>query len=487
MTSRLTKAQRRAHAASARQASPVMDGYQNIAAGLGIGADNLSTASTYSVPNLTNNRQQLENMYGGSWIVGQAVDAPAEDMTRAGVEIRSDDGPEIIAQIDAEMARLQVAQRLCDAIKWSRLYGGAVAVHLVEGQRFDTPLRAETVGKGQYHGVLDLDRWSLQVSNEKVREFGPDLGMPEFYSVLPDAPALGGEKIHHSRLIRLEGETIPHRQRLRFNGWGLSVIERLYDRLASFDSTTVGAAQLVYKAHLRVVKIKNLRDILAAGGAVEAALIKQLQMIRQMQTTEGLTVLDGEDDFDTRSYTFAGLSDALMQFAQQISGALQIPLVRLFGQSPAGLNSTGESDIRAYYDRIEKDREDRLRGGYGTIVDLTYRSALGREPPQGMSFDFRSLWQMSDREKAEIAVGVTGAVTQAVDSGLVPPHVGLRELRQSADVTGVWSNITKEEIAEAENNPPMPEGQEVDGSSDPLAVLSGLFPGRRQESAEDEA
>lgn len=319
MTSRLTKAARRAQAATARQSGrPLMDGYQNVAAGLGIGTDNISASAAYSQPSLTNNRQQLENMYGGSWIVGQAVDAPAEDMTRAGIEIKSEDGPETLDRVYQELANLQVAQRICDAVKWSRLYGGAVAVHLIEGQRTETPLRPQTVGKGQYCGLLDLDRWSLQPSNEKVREFGPDLGMPEFYTVLPDAPALGGMKIHHSRVIRLDGETIPHRQRLRFNGWGLSVIERLYDRLASFDSTTLGAAQLVFKAHLRVVKIKNLRDILAAGGDVEAALIKQLMMIRQMQTTEGLTVLDGEDDFDTRSYTFSGLSDALMQFAQQI-------------------------------------------------------------------------------------------------------------------------------------------------------------------------
>lgn len=488
MTPRLTRAERRSQAAAARQSGrTVMDGYQNVAAGLGIGTDNLSTAAAYAVPSLTNNRQQLENMYGGSWIVGQAVDAPAEDMTRAGIEIRSEDGPEVLDLVYREMSRLQIAQRLCDAIKWSRLYGGAVAVHLVDGQKTETPLRPETVGKGQYRGVLDLDRWSLQPSAEKVRDLGPDLGEPEFYTVLPDAPALGGMKIHHTRVIRLDGETIPHRQRLRFSGWGLSVIERLYDRLASFDSTTLGAAQLVFKAHLRVVKIKNLRDILAAGGPVEAALIKQLQMIRQMQTTEGLTVLDGEDDFDTRSYTFSGLSDALMQFAQQISGALQIPLVRLFGQSPAGLNSTGESDIRAYYDRIEKDREDRLRPGYGAIVDLVYRSALGKEPPAGLNFDFRSLWQMSDREKAEIAVGITGAVTQAVDSGLVSAPVGLRELRQSSDVTGIWSNITKDDIDEAEDAPPEPEAGGDDGTPDPLALLSGVIPDQGSGGAEDEA
>ena len=479
MTKRLTRAERRVQAAATR--TSVFDGYQNINAGLGIGADNLLSSTTYAVATQTNNRQQLENMYAGSWIVGQAVDAPAEDMTRAGIEIKSGDGPEVLDEVHAALSRSQVAQRLCSVIKWSRLYGGAIAVHLVEGQDLSTPLRPETVGRGQYHGVIDLDRWSVDVSSGGiVEEFGPDLGKPKFYTVMSDAPALRGQRIHYSRVIRLDGEAIPYRQRLRFNGWGMSVVERLYDRLAAFDSTTIGAAQLVFKAHLRTISVEGLRDILQAGGAPEQALTKMFQWVRTMQSSEGLTVLDAADKFETHSYTFAGLSDVLMQFAQQIAGALQIPLVRLFGQSPAGLNSTGESDIRAYYDRIEKDREDKLRGGYAAIVDLMYRSVTGHEPPKGFGFDFRSLWQMSDREKAEIAVGVTGAVAQAVGGGLVSPAVGLRELRRSSDVTGVWSNITDEDIEEAEMNPPSGETDGGDASPDPLGVLAGLVPGDGQ-------
>lgn len=458
MNKRPNRAERRA-AASAKPSMVAMDraaadGYQNFAAGIGIGTDNIAASASYSVPTRTNRRQELENMYAGSWIVGQAVDAPAEDMTRAGIEIVSDDGPEVLDEVYAELDRLQVSARICDALKWSRLYGGSIAVHLVEGQDPSTPLRKETVGNGQYRGVLDLDRWSLQPSNATVTEYGPDLGRPESYLVLSDAPALGGQTIHHSRIIRFDGENIPYRQRLRFNGWGMSVVERLFDRLVAFDSTTLGAAQLVYKAHLRTARVKDLRSILAAGGAAEAALIKQFQMMRQMQTNEGLSLLDAEDEFDVHTYTFSGLSDVLMQFAQQISGALQIPLVRLFGQSPAGLNSTGESDIRAYYDRIEKDRERALRGGYGTVVDLTYRSVTGRDPPKGFRFDFRSLWQMSDKEKADIAVAVTTAVSTAEESGLVTKATALRELRQSADVTGVWSNISVDEIQAAEDEPP---------------------------------
>lgn len=454
------KAQASAEAAAvSAMANGTRDSFQNVAARLGIGTDNVNSASSYGFNPITRNRVLLEFMYRGSWLVGQAVDCVAEDMVRAGIDLESDDTPEDLATVQAGLVELGIWSALEETIKWSRLYGGAIAVLLVDGQDVSSPLLMDRVGKGQFKGLLVLDRWMVQPTLENtVAEFGPDLGKPVFYNVTANAPALSGKRIHYSRVIRIDGVDLPYWQRITENGWGLSVLERLYDRMVAFDSTSTGVAQLVFKAHLRTVKVKDLRSILAAGGALENALTKQFEMIRLMQTNEGLTLLDGEDEFEAHSYTFSGLSDVLVQFAQQISGSLQIPLVRLFGQSPAGLNATGESDIRTYYDMIAQQQNAKLERGMSKLVDLTYRSKIGRAPPDGFGFSFNPLWQMSDTEKATIAVGVTNAVTQAYDSGLVDRPTAMKELRQSADITGVWSNITDEDIATAEAEPPpLPE------------------------------
>lgn len=435
------------------------DSFQNVAARLGIGTDNLSSQSSYALNPITRQRAQLEWMYRGSWIVGQAVDCVAEDMTRAGIDIQSSLAPDQLSTIEATFEDLCIWQRLEETIKWSRLYGGAIAVHLVEGQDVSTPLRPETISAGQYKGIVCLDRWVVVPAIEEVvEEYGPDFGKPAFYDVMVSAPVLRGKRVHYSRVIRLEGIDLPYWQKVAEWGWGLSIVERLYDRLVAFDSTTQGAAQLVYKAHLRTVSVENLRDILAAGGPAEAALTKMFEMIRVMQSTEGLTLIDAKDKFETHSYTFSGMSDVLLQFAQQLAGALQIPLVRLFGQSPAGLNATGESDIRTYYDGIVQQQESKLRHGIETILDLIYRSEIGGDPPEDLGFSFNSLWQMSETERAQIAVGVTSAVVQAFDAGIVDKATALKELKQSADVSGIWSNVTDEDVQAAEDEPPpMPE------------------------------
>lgn len=453
------RAARRAQLRAGHPAAPIKDSYQNFEARLGVGTDNQASAATYGFNPITRSRQQLEYMYRGSWIVGQAVDCVAEDMTRAGIDITSDVAPDAIDKVQAGFERHQVWQALNDTVKWGRLYGGALAIIMIDGQNMGTPLRPETVGKGQFRGLYPLDRWCLNPAyNSPVQELGPDMGLPSAYGVTVDAPVLGRQSVHYSRVIRVDGISLPYWQRLSEQGWGMSVIERLYDRLLAFDSTTQGAAQLVFKAHLRTVKVEKLREILAVGGAPEAALIKQFDMIRRFQSSEGLTLLDAADEFETHSYTFSGLSDVLLQFAQQLSGALQIPLVRLFGQSPAGLNATGDSDIRTYYDLIAQQQEAKLRAGIEKLIKIIYRSDVGGDPPDDMSFTFNSLWQMSEVDKATIAANITSAVTTAEGSGLVSRAAALKELRQSADVTGVWSNVTDEEIQAAENEPPpMPE------------------------------
>lgn len=435
----------------------VGDSFNNFAASLGYGASNLISGSTYGFNPVTRNHTLLEWAYRGSWLVKQVVDSVADDMTREGVHLESDMPPDDMDALGQYVENLLIWQRMNSAIKWSRLYGGAIAVIMIDGQKTETPLQVNTIGKGQFKGLMVLDRWMVWPHLEDpVLDLGQDFGLPKYYEVVSDAKAVPHMRVHHSRCIRLDGIELPYWQKIAENMWGLSVIEPLYDRLIAFDSTTQGAAQLVYKAHLRTLKVEKLRELIAFGGEGYQAVRKQIEMIRLMQSNEGLTILDSSDEFETYTYGFGGLSDVMIQFAQQLSGASQIPLVRLFGQSPAGLNATGDADIRNYYDNINSQQEARLRRPIGMLYDIACRSLFGQPLPKGFHFSFNPLWQMTDEQRASMAVNVTNAVTKAQEDGIISTVTAMKELRQSSRLTGVFSNITDEDIEQAEAMPPMP-------------------------------
>lgn len=451
------------------------DGFANFNARMGMGAQNLLTEGTYIFDMLTRNRVKLEAMYRGSWIVGAAVDSVAEDMTREGINIHGTLDPEHIQEMQSKLTRLGIWGSLLDAIKWGRLYGGALAVLIIDGQDLSTPLRFDTVGQDQFKGLKVYDRWQLQADLQNVIEEGVNAGLPSYYTLISDVTTgkISNVKIHHSRVIRFIGVQLPVMQAITEQMWGESIIERLYDRLVSFDTATSGAANLIQKAHLRTVHIDKLREVLAAGGIAEENLLKMFHHMRMLQTNEGITLLDKEDTFAAHSYTFSGLSDMILQFGQQIAGATGIPLVRLFGQSPAGLNSTGESDLRMYYDNISSQQESRLRDGMLRTLRVLHRSMFGQDAPDAFDFDFVPLWQTSQKEKADIATQVTNLVTNAFEKGIIDQATALQELKQASEYTDVFTNITDAQIEEAKLAPPpmpvetLPEGGEPAGEVTP--------------------
>lgn len=459
MSRKRTSARRAVQQASrdekaAVQAAQTTDSFQNFTAKLGLGTDNMMSASQYGFNPVTRVRTLLEWIHRGSWVGGIAVDVVADDMTRAGVELKGQMHPGDVEQIEETAVGLGIWNGINDTVKWSRLYGGCIAVMLIDGQDPETPLRLQTIKKGQFRGLLVLDRWMVEPSLENlVTEYGPDLGLPKFYTVTSDAPAMPRMKIHYSRCVRLEGIRLPYWQRVMENMWGISVLERLYDRMVAFDSATTGAAQLVYKSYLRTLSVEGLREIASSGGAAQDGLIKYVNMMSRFQGIEGVTLIDAKDKFEASSHSaFSGLSDALLQFGQQLSGALQIPLVRLFGQSPAGLNSSGDSDLRTYYDGIHQHQVKDL----GVGITRIYRAIAASEGislPEGFKVKFRPLWELKETEKADIADKTATAVAKMEEQGIINRATALKELRQSSEITGIFTNISDEDIQEAENEP----------------------------------
>lgn len=457
----------------ARKQAFTEDSFTNFLAKLGANTQNLQGYGYYSLsPFVSRQRTDLEAAYRSSWLVGQVVDTVAEDMTREGVTINSKLPPEDVKLIQSTFTDLSIWHELANTIKWARLYGGAIAVILTEGADYEKPLNVNAVGKGRFKGLVVFDRWMLDPSfGNLVTEIGPSMGKPKYYRILPGMPALSGVNVHYSRIIRFDGIELPYYQRLTENLWGLSVVERMYDRLMAFDSATQGASQLLHKAHLRTIQVKGFREALALGGATESAVVKQFNYIRLLQTIEGLTVLDGDDSFQVHPYSFSGISDVLMQFGEQISGATGIPLVRLFGQSPAGLSSTGESDLRNYYDHINKLQESQMRAPLVKLFDVIGRSVLGKALPKDFEFEFNSLWQLSDTEKGQIASTDATAIAAAYGAGLITKKIAMKELLQNSRITGRFTNITEEDIENAKEETP-PAGEENPFASLPIGSES---------------
>lgn len=472
-----------------QQSAVTLDSFVNFAQKLGMGADNALSTSSYGFNPITRNRTLLEWIHRGSWLGGMAVDVVANDMTRAGVEFLAEISPDDEERISSSIDTLGIWSSLNEVVQWGRLYGGAICVALIDGQDLRTPLRLETVRMGQFRGLLTLDRWMIEPTLEDlVTDLGPHLGLPKYYRVSQNAPALRGAAIHHSRVVaRHVGIKLPYQQALMENLWGISVLERLYDRMVSFDSATMGASQLVYKSYLRTLSIKNMREVVAQGGAAMNGLSAYVELMRRFQGIEGITMIDADDKFEAQTHSaFSGIGDVLTQLKEQVCGALGVPATRLFGVSGGGLNGTNGNDLQLYYDSIKQQQMQTLHHG----VTVTYKLAAasnGVAIPPNFAVAFRSLWDLSDTDKANITSTTSQAITGAYNDGIIGRQTALKELRQSSRRTGVFTNITKEQIEDADDDtqPPAPEG----GGMPPMPGMMppGVDPNDPQEQLNGEA
>jgi phage-related protein (TIGR01555 family) len=333
-----------------------------------------------------------------------------------------------------------------------------VLVPSIDGQDPATPLRAETVGMGQLRGFDVYDRWRIVPDYAtRLSKPGRDRGLFEFYSLIGDGAGTPSMRIHYSRIIRYDAAPLPYRERLGNSMWGMSIIERLYPIIRAHDTTVMATAQLVLRAHLRVLKIPGLFDARAGNSVAWSAIQKRLDDMRLFQSSENITVIDGEEMMEQLTPVFSGLDKILEQQANQVCGAIEIPEVRVFRRSASGLNASDEWALNCYYDDVNTRQRNTLTGPVVRLYDLISRSATGEGLPLDFAPEFRHLSKPNPEKRATVATATTGAILQAYDAGLITPKCALLELKQASADTGIFSNITDEDIAEAEDMPPKAE------------------------------
>ena len=193
-----------------------------------------------------------------------------------------------------------------------------------------------------------------------------------------------------------------------------------------------------------------MTDLLSLGDAqLQQDFYNAMQTINWMMNNSGMTIIGKDDEFDSKQYTFTGLNDVYESFMLDIAGACEIPVTRLFGRSPAGFNATGESDLTNYYDSIEEKQEAYLAPILDKLLPVIALSTWGMVPDD-LDYEFNPLRKADPKENADLAKSMTESVITVFNANLISQQTALKELRQQSEMTGMWSNITDEDIADAD-------------------------------------
>lgn len=440
-----------------------IDAFQNQMARLGFGQPNLNEGADYPLTRMSQNYNLFTSLYRSSWIVRKIVDVFPSDMVKNWIKFNSSLDPEKISKINSVIRKTKTKEKIKEGLRWARLYGGAAGLILIDGDEdLSEPLDYDAIMLDDYKGLLIFDRWNgiypdIELEDDISNE---EYGYPKYYSIsLSEANSnlmlsynkQDLVKVHHSRIVRFNGRDLPLWERQAEMFWGESEVEIVFEELKKRDNTSANIASLIFLANIRVLKMNDLGQLLGASTQkAQENLYKVLQAQNQLMSNMGIYVMDKDDDFGSEQYSFGGLNDIYESFMLDIAGACEMPVTKLFGREPAGFNSTGESDLTQYYDTLEEKQETYLQPIIDKLLPIIFMSTLGAIP-EDLDWEFNPCMNVNSKDLADLAQSMASPIFEAFNAGLITKEIALKELKQQNEKTGMWSNITDEDIKNAKN------------------------------------
>jgi phage-related protein (TIGR01555 family) len=389
------------------------------------------------------------------------VETIATEMTRKWIRLVNRKGDERTQdRLDAlteALERLNVRDAFRKAAEGDGFFGRGHLYIALDGDQVGEELRApigngrdaasrQKVRKGKLLRIQPVEAvWAYPQAYNTNNPLDADWYVPQVWFVQ-------GKAIHRSRLLTFVGREVPDLLKSAYAFGGLAMTQMAQPYVANWLRTREDVSDLIAAFSVSGVKGMGLADMLATGGVEN--LQNRIDLFVNARDNRGFMALGEGEDFFNVSTPLGTLDKLQAQAQEQIASVCGIPLVKLLGVTPSGLNASSDGEVRVFYDHIHAYQEKLFGENLKRVLGFVQLSEFG-DIDEDIGFEFEPLWQMSEAEKADVALKRTQAIMTAEPA--LPSDIALRELREMADSTGVFTQITDEDIDAASTEAPAPE------------------------------
>lgn len=416
------------------KAEPKTDNLVNLITGLGVVGKDKRLSTTHETRPVS--WEEAEDKWRGNDLAARIIETIPNEMMRQGFEFHDESDKDLEEFVCDRWDELGIYEALWDALAYQRAYGGGAILLGANDGATDLKEPLDLSRVRSFDWVTTLEPRELTpvywYNNPRAAKFGK----PAIYQLNPISPGQGqllesnsyvqgSTQIHESRLIVFPGIKVSRRMFGDLAGWGDSILTRVEPVLRDFGLSWGAAGTLIADFAQAVFKIEGLANIVANDQ--QEAFKARLQALDLSRSTLRAIVIDSKEDFERKTTPITGLPDLLDRFATRLAAAADMPLTLLMGQSPAGLNATGESDIRFFYDRVKAMQQRLLKPALERITSLILanKGLKGKNSsPYGTqnkvwSIEFCPLWQPTEKEKAEVRLLVAQADQIYLDRSVI--------------------------------------------------------------------
>jgi len=388
----------------------------------------------------------------------------ADDMTRKWVKLVSvsnADKTEEIKALDAETKRFSIQDLFRRAFEMDNQYGiGHLFIDLgkYEGPELATPLLSDVkIAKGSLKGFRTVEPiWTYPVEYDARNPLSPDFYRPINWYV-------NGQKVHSSRLLSFCSRPVPDLLKPAYQFGGLSLTQLMKPYVENWLRTRQAISDITSNFSTPVLQT-DMDLTTNKGGA--ALLAERAAVYNTMRDNQGLLVADkNKEDFKIVAAPLSGLSELQAQAEEQMAFPAGVPLVKLFGITPSGLNASSDGEVRVYYDSIASTQERVGSPNLQRVIEILQMNLWGKIDPD-LGFVWQPLWAMTEKEKAEIRK--IDADTDAVYSEM--GSIDAMEVRKTiaSEEDSRYSSIDIDKV------PEQPDDETGEGSPDLSTIVGQL-------------
>ncbi len=386
------------------------------------------------------------------------VEIIAQEMTRKWIRVTSaDDGDENkendkarsdkIAKIVEEMERLNVRENFKIIAEQDGFFGRA-HLYLDTGASDDTIELKLPIGDG--HDKLSKSKVSKDKPLLALRPVEAVWTYPTNYNsndplkgdwYNPDMWFVMGKQVHVSRLLPFIGRPVPDLLKPAYSFGGLAMTQMAKPYVDNWLQTRQSVNDIISAFNVFVLKT-NMSSVLQGGG-MEAEMARAA-LFNNMRNNRGLFMVDmKEEDFANVSAPLSSLDLLQAQSQEHMAAVAGIPLVKLLGITPSGLNASSEGEIRVFYDTIAAYQEAFFRDNLNKVLGFIQLSLFG-EVDDSIVFQFEPLFSLTEKELAEARKAQAEMDQIYIDAGVVSPA----EVRQrlASDPDSSYDGLDPDEL-----------------------------------------
>lgn len=416
------------------------DGWQNAILGLG-GVKDPSTYTRFTA-RAPLAEDVLEALYVEDHFAAKIVETLPKHALRPGWQLTVPGDPQVAAKIrEAYAAReeeLELAAEMAQGWCWGRVFGGALTwIGADDGNDASAPLDESAIKSVRW--LHTFDRRDVQIWRYYSDPKHPKFRQPELYKVRPlvqSAPAGGvvpdhvgaGIVVHESRCVVWGGQSTTDRRRQQLQGWDDSILERCWEALRQLSEDFGAKSLMLGRISQAVYKIKDLYAMIA--GKREEVLRRRIGMLDVSRSRSRAIVLDTDEDFINHTQSLSGLPETLNASILRLASAADMPVTILMGQSPAGMDATGESDLEVWSATCASERSLYLTPRHERIARLLLLAQdgpTGGVEPESWKIHYNPLREPTRKELAEVGKLEVETDAIAIEKGIYSAdHAALR-------------------------------------------------------------